>query len=81
VHLAVTRADLAIARVGDGNIDGAEEALRPTLLLPPERRLAGAMRRMKTLHRELTGPKYASSAKAAGVAEDIASFIGSAGVA
>lgn len=59
--LAGARSDLALARVRRGQIDGAREALRPVLDLPPDQRIGGivpsAMRVNIALREpELAGP-------------------------
>ncbi|MFC5107531.1 hypothetical protein [Kibdelosporangium philippinense] len=42
-HTAVTRLDLTLAHLQQGDFDGAREALSPVLELPPSRRLAGVV--------------------------------------
>jgi transcriptional regulator with XRE-family HTH domain len=74
-HLAVTRADIAIVRLAGGDVDGAADALRPVLALPPERRLAGAIRRAATLRKQLARTELKDSPTASVLIDDIADFM------
>jgi len=73
-HLAVTRIDLALAHLGRGSIDAAEEVLRPVLALSPERRLSGIVRRSNDLHIALAAPRYAEARSARSLTSDIEAF-------
>jgi transcriptional regulator with XRE-family HTH domain len=75
VHITVTRADLAGARLTSGDVDGASAALAPILDdLAPERRLAGAVRRAKAMARQLALPEFEGRPSATALAERINSF-------
>jgi transcriptional regulator with XRE-family HTH domain len=74
VHLTVTRADLAGARLSGGDVDGAAEALAPVLDLDPGRRLAGAVRRAAAMARQLGRPEFSGRQSATQLAERLASF-------
>lgn len=52
--LAGSRADLAIARIRAGELDGAAEALDPVLGLPPQMRIHGVITTVGAVHRALT---------------------------
>jgi tetratricopeptide (TPR) repeat protein len=58
-HVAVTRVDLALAHLGGGSLDAAQEVLRPVFELSPARRLSGVVRRSRDLHAALSHPRYA----------------------
>jgi hypothetical protein len=55
--LAGSRADLAIARIRGGELDGAAEALGPVLDLPPQMRIHGVLTTVVAVHRALTPAK------------------------
>jgi hypothetical protein len=50
---AGSQSDLAIARIGTGDLDGAAEALSPVLTLPPEQRINGIINSVQRVHRSL----------------------------
>ena len=52
---AGSRADLAIARVRQGEVDGAAEILAPVLDLPAEQRINGIVHSVERVHRALDG--------------------------
>lgn len=52
---AGSRADLAMARIHRGEVDGAGEVLRPVLDLPAERRINGIVHSVDRVHRALDG--------------------------
>jgi transcriptional regulator with XRE-family HTH domain len=60
-HVAVTRVDLALAHLGLGELDAAQETLRPVFSLSPTRRLSGIVRRSRDLHSALSTPRYLPS--------------------
>jgi hypothetical protein len=59
---AGSRADLAIARIHGGEIDGAAEILAPVLDLPTEQRINGIVHSVNRVHRALDGTSYAVGA-------------------
>lgn len=60
-HVAVTRVDLAAARLLGGDLAGAADALGPVLATPQDRRLAGVARRASNLRTLLSKPEYRAS--------------------
>jgi hypothetical protein len=54
VMLACSRSDLAIARVLQAELEGAVEAVRPVLELPPEQRTNGIVISVERVHQALT---------------------------
>lgn len=50
---AGSRADLAVARIQQGEIDGAAEAIGPVLDLPPEQRIRGIISSTRHVHKAL----------------------------
>jgi hypothetical protein len=71
---AGARAELALARVHAGEIEGAQEALAPVLVLDPERRIGGIVTSAGRVHHALTGRRHAGSHAARGLREEIESF-------
>ncbi len=59
---AGARAELALSRVLDGEIEGAGEAIAPVLGLPPERRIAGILASVSRIDTALRRPAVASPA-------------------
>jgi len=55
-HIAVTRIDLAMAHLSDGDIEAAHDALSGVLALPAQQRLDGIVRRVPRLRQALTAP-------------------------
>jgi tetratricopeptide (TPR) repeat protein/transcriptional regulator with XRE-family HTH domain len=73
-HTAVTRLDLTLAHLQQGDFDGAREALSPVLELPPSRRLAGVVRRTERLQRLLTSHTFRTTTAAGSLSERIEEF-------
>ena len=59
---AGARAELALARVKGGAVDGALEALMPVLELAPERRIGGIVASANRVYDALLGREFATSA-------------------
>jgi transcriptional regulator with XRE-family HTH domain len=57
-HVAVTRIDLALAQLGNGDFEAAQDTLGPVLEMSPERRLSGTVRRFEDLRAALRKPRY-----------------------
>jgi transcriptional regulator with XRE-family HTH domain len=55
---AGAHADLALARVGMGELDGAAHALRPVLDLPPDQRIGGVVASAMRIHEALRAPRF-----------------------
>ncbi|MCA1705135.1 MAG: hypothetical protein LC808_18490, partial [Actinobacteria bacterium] len=51
---AGSRTNLAVARIGTGEVDGAAEALTPVLDLPAEQRINGIVQSVNRVHRALS---------------------------
>lgn len=71
---AGARAELALARVNAGQVDGAHEALAPVLALRPERRIGGIITSAARVHQALHGRRHVGSPVAHGLREEIESF-------
>ncbi|MGH8885922.1 MAG: XRE family transcriptional regulator [Egibacteraceae bacterium] len=71
---AVCRADLALARVGRGELDGVRAALGPVLDLPSERRIHAVVTSAQRVHVALRDARYRGSAAAREVQEEIEAF-------
>jgi hypothetical protein len=71
---AGARAELALARVRNGQLDGAREAIAPVLHLPPERRIGGILTSANRVHQALTGTEHAHTAIARTMRDDIEAF-------
>jgi hypothetical protein len=71
---AGARAELALARVRSGHLDGAREAIAPVLHLPPERRIGGILTSASRVHQALNATEYASTAIARDVRDEIEAF-------
>ncbi|WP_235017880.1 hypothetical protein [Thermomonospora echinospora] len=63
---AGARTDQALARVNTGNLDGAAEALRPVLDLPPGQRIGGILTSVMRVHNALRHSEH----RAASIARD-----------
>jgi hypothetical protein len=72
--IAATRAHLALARVRQADVDGAREALRPVLELPPRRRVHGVLSSLARVHEALGDPGYHGSPAARDTAAEIETF-------
>jgi hypothetical protein len=55
---AGARADQALARVNNGNLEGAAEALHPVLDLPADQRIGGIVASAMRVHAALRDPRY-----------------------
>ncbi|MEV6987271.1 hypothetical protein AB0M95_39265 [Sphaerisporangium sp. NPDC051017] len=73
-HTIVTRLDLALAHLRNGDLDGALEVVRPVIGLPPDLRLAGVVRRTHVLGRLLATPALRSTPLAQQLAEQMEDF-------
>ena len=71
---AGSRADLALARAGRGNLDGARAALRPVLDLPPAQRTPSMTVNALRVHAALRDPRYHGSPAAREAQEEIEVF-------
>ncbi|MGH8888029.1 MAG: XRE family transcriptional regulator, partial [Egibacteraceae bacterium] len=72
---AGSRADLALARAGRGDLDGARAALRPVLELPPARRVRTSITKLaQRVHTALSDPRYQGSPAARQTQEEIEAF-------
>ena len=71
---AGSRADLAVARVYRGELDGAAEAITPVLELPPEQRIRGIIASAKHVHDALARSGRSGDAAAAELEEQIEVF-------
>lgn len=75
-HIAATRADLALARLRDGDLDGAADTLEPLLTLTSTSGyLAGAARRAEKLVEALGSARYTGSAVARRLVVQIEEFV------
>ena len=70
----LAHADLAIAQLRAGALDGAITALEPVLALPPGERTAVEGQRLAVVRTELAAPVYRGSAAARGLDELLAGF-------
>lgn len=71
---AGSHADLALARASRRELEGAREALRPVLDLPPERRIGGIIASAMRVHAALRGPGYGGLPAAREAQEEIEAF-------
>jgi tetratricopeptide (TPR) repeat protein len=71
---AGARAELALARVNMGQVEGAREALTALLALEPERRIGGIVTSAGRVHQALRERRYAGSTEARALREEIESF-------
>lgn len=55
---AGSRADQALARVNNGDLDGAADALRPVLDLPADQRIGGIVASVMRVHQALRDPRH-----------------------
>jgi hypothetical protein len=73
---AGSQTDLAIARIGRGELDGAAEAIAPVLSLPVEQRMNGIIISAQRVHRVLAANDQVSQSPAAGaLREEIETFV------
>jgi hypothetical protein len=71
---AGARAELALARVHAGELDGAKEAISPVLALAPDRRIGGIVVSAERVHRALGTKDRVQSPIARELREEIESF-------
>ncbi|GIF98071.1 hypothetical protein [Catellatospora citrea] len=71
---AGTRAELALARIHEGQLDGARDALDPVLDYRPELRIGGIIASVGRVHTALRDGRYKESAIARGLRDEIESF-------
>jgi tetratricopeptide (TPR) repeat protein len=71
---AGARSDQALARVNSGDIDGAADALRPVLDLPPDQRIGGIVASVRRIHQALAVPDYRSVPLARDTQQEIESY-------
>jgi len=72
---AGARAELALARVHGGELEGAREALAPVLELAPERRIGGIPISAARVHQALGDRRHTSSPAARDFREEIEAFV------
>jgi hypothetical protein len=73
---AGARADLALARVHLGDLDGAAEALNDVLDLPVDQRIGGIVASTRRVHTALLAPNVRGGTLATGLQEAIEEFVG-----
>ncbi|WP_244235816.1 hypothetical protein [Micromonospora inaquosa] len=71
---AGARAELALARVNAGHVDGAQQALAPVLALEPDRRIGGILTSATRVHQALRSRHHANSPVARHLREEIEAF-------
>jgi tetratricopeptide (TPR) repeat protein len=71
---AGTRAELALARIHEGHLDGARDALDPVLDYGPELRIGGIVASVGRVHAALSDRRYKDSTIARGLRDEIESF-------
>jgi hypothetical protein len=71
---AGARAELALARVNAGQVDGAHEALAPVLALQPERRIGGIVTSAARVQHALRNRRFVDSPVARSLTEEIEMF-------
>jgi tetratricopeptide (TPR) repeat protein len=71
---AGARSELALARVKYGEVEGASEALRLVLALPPERRIVGILDSVHRVHQALNSPDVRSARSAVDLRDEIESY-------
>ena len=67
-------AELALARVSAGQVDGAQEALAPVLALEPARRIGGIVVSASRVHQALRDRRHIGSPVARDLREEIEMF-------
>lgn len=68
------RLDLATARTLSDDLAGAQDALGPEFAVDPEQRTGPVMRRLTTLGRMVSAPRYRGAAEAHRIGETIENF-------
>ena len=71
---AGARAELALARVHRGELEGAREALSAVLALDPDRRIGGILASARRVHEALRAPRFSDAAIARDLRDEIESF-------
>lgn len=71
---AGAHAELALSRVAEGELDGAQQALAPVLDLEPKRRIGGIIASATRVHDALRTRTYAASPAAHSLREQIEAF-------
>jgi hypothetical protein len=66
--------NLAVARIRRGDVEGAQDALRPVLAIPPPRRNHGIRTLMRRVHATLSDPPHAGSPAARDASAEIEAF-------
>ncbi|TQF01971.1 DNA-binding protein [Kitasatospora acidiphila] len=72
---AEARADCAAALLLTGDLDGAVEMLKPIAALPPDRRIAGLVERIRRVRGLLTEDPIRTSAVAISLGEDLEEYV------
>ena len=72
--IAGARAELALARVHAGEVEGAREALAPVLQLDPSLRIGGIVTSAERVHNALRALPYVDSALATALRDEIEAF-------
>jgi hypothetical protein len=70
----VARIDLVTAHLLRGELDAAEEAVRPVLALPPEQRTTIVVKRVDDLERRLSQDRYLGAPEAERLGAGIEDF-------
>lgn len=68
---ALARLDVTTARLTLGDLEGAQEALRPVLLLPPERRIEQLTLGLARVRSALAVPRYARAQTARQITQEV----------
>lgn len=71
---AGARTELALARIHSGHLDGAREPLADVFDLPPQRRIGGIIASTNRVHHALRDRRYADSATAREIRDEIEAF-------
>lgn len=72
--IAGARAELALARVHAGEVEGARDALAPVLELDPSLRIGGIVTSAERVHQALCAAPYADSILASALRDEIEAF-------
>ena len=72
--IAGARAELALARVHVGEIEGARDALAPMLDLDPTLRIGGIITSAERIHQALRDPRFVDSVLASALRDEIETF-------
>jgi hypothetical protein len=71
---AGSHTDLALARIGKGQLDGVREALQPVLDLPTEQRISGIVASTQQVHKALCASRWNTSPVAHDIRDEIEAF-------